>query len=167
MAAKALDVLRLIERGAVIGLFAIMVFLFFVNISVRTVLPEYSSTITWAEEAARLAMIWGIFLIAGITLEQGRHIAMTSVTVKMPETVRLAVRRLIGVAGAVFFAYFFYLSANMTMFVFRTGQVFPDLGISSGYLYLGPTVGFALIGLRYIIEIFSPADPATAAPDQL
>jgi TRAP-type C4-dicarboxylate transport system permease small subunit len=167
MAGKTLNVLRLLERGAVIGLFAIMVLLFFVNIVVRTALPEYSSMIAWAEEAARLAMIWGIFLIAGITLERGRHIAMTSIIIKMPEALRLTVRRVIGVAGTVFFAYFFYLSVNMTMFVFRSGQVFPDLGISSGYLYLGATIGFALVALRYIFEIFSPADPAQAAAEQL
>src|SRR3546814_10951259 len=77
-----------------------MLVLFFANVLVRVVAPSYASNIAWAEEAARLAMIWGLFLVAGMTLERGRHIAMTSALMLLRPPLQLAVRRLIGVVGA-------------------------------------------------------------------
>src|SRR3546814_7140652 len=80
-------------------------------------------------------MIWGLFLVAGMTLERGRHIAMTSALMLLRPPLQLAVRRLIGVVGAVFCGYFTYLASRMTLFVFSTGQVIPSLNLSSAYLY--------------------------------
>src|SRR3546814_9696007 len=107
-----------------------MLVLFFANVLVRVVAPSYASNIAWAEEAARLAMIWGLFLVAGMTLERGRHIAMTSALMLLRPPLQLAVRRLIGVVGAVFCGYFTYLASRMTLFVFSTGQVIPSLNLS-------------------------------------
>lgn len=161
-----LKLTTMIMRGSAVLLFAIMLALFFVNVAVRTVLPEYSSSISWAEEAARIAMIWAIFLISGHVLEKGRHIAMTSVVVRLPEAKRLALRRGIAVLGTVVFAYFCYISIQIMMLVFRSGQIFPDMRISVGYLYLGPAIGFALLTTRYAVEIIYPNDPAKVLLDE-
>lgn len=160
-----LRALRLVERISVVALFGVMLVLFFANVAVRVVAPSLSSNIAWAEEAARLAMIWGIFLIAGITLERGRHIAMASVLITVPLKLRLAVRRVVGVVGAAFFGYFCYLAARMTIFVFGTGQVIPSLNLSSAYLYMGAAVGLGLLTIRYVLEIIAPRDPAILPGD--
>lgn len=166
MAHRLLDALRFVERAAVLALFALMLGLFLTNIGVRSLLPQYASSISWAEEAARIAMIWGVFLIAGITLERGRHIAMSSLVVQMPRAARRLLRRMVGVAGALLFGYFCYICVSIMLFVFRSGQVLPDLRISSGYLYLGPAIGLGLLALRYAIEIFAPQDPASILRDE-
>lgn len=159
MGSSLLRALRTIERFGVVTLFGIMLVLFFANVLVRVVAPSYASNIAWAEEAARLAMIWGLFLVAGMTLERGRHIAMTSALMLLPLPLQLAVRRLIGVVGAVFCGYFTYLALRMTLFVFGTGQVIPSLNLSSAYLYMGAAIGLALLSLRYVIEVADPRAP--------
>lgn len=160
MGSSILRALRLVERFSVVAFFSVMLLLFFANVAVRVVAPSMSSSIAWAEEAARLAMIWGIFLIAGITLERGRHIAMCSVLILLPLRVRLTVRRLVAIVGAAFFGYFCFLATRMTIFVFGTGQVIPALNLSSAYLYMGAAVGLALLTIRYLLEIIAPRDPA-------
>src|SRR3546814_1475670 len=72
---------------------------------------------------------------------------------------QLAVRRLIGVVGAVFCGYFTYLASRMKLFVFSTGQVIPSLSLSSAYLYMGAAIGLALLSLRYVIEVADPRAP--------
>jgi TRAP-type C4-dicarboxylate transport system permease small subunit len=166
MAHRLLGALRFVERAAVIALFALMLGLFLTNIGVRSLLPQYASSISWAEEAARIAMIWAVFLIAGITLERGRHIAMTSLVVQMPTRHRRMLRRFVGVAGALMFGYFCYICVNIMLFVFRSGQVLPDLRISTGYLYLGPAIGLGLLALRYAAEVAAPQDPGGVLRDE-
>jgi TRAP-type C4-dicarboxylate transport system permease small subunit len=166
MIGRLLDALRLLERTAVVLLFAAMLGLFFANISVRIVIPKYASSIAWAEEAARIAMIWGVFLIAGITLERGRHIAMTTLTMQFSRPAQRLLRRVIGVVGGLLFGYFGYLCWSMMVRVFKTGQVLPDLQMPAGYLYLGPAIGFALLALRYVVEIFDPQIPDPMRGDE-
>lgn len=156
MIGRILEVIRAIERGGAVFFFAVMLILFFINIAVRTLLPHMSSSVAWAEEAARIAMIWALFLIAGLTLERGRHIAMSTLVVRFPDGVRSSVRRVTGFVGFVFFAYFSVLAARLTVFVFESGQILPSLGVSSGYIYMGAVLGLALLSLRYLLEIFRP-----------
>jgi TRAP-type C4-dicarboxylate transport system permease small subunit len=166
MAHRLLGALRLVERAAVLALFALMLGLFLTNIGVRSLMPQYASSISWAEEAARIAMIWGVFLIAGITLERGRHIAMHSLIVQLRPAARRLLRRVIGLSGAMLFGYLCWLCLTLMQMVFRSGQVLPDLRISSGYLYLGPAIGLGLLALRYAIEVFAPLDPASMNRDE-
>ena len=166
MAHRLLGALRFVERAAVLALFALMLGLFLVNIGVRTLLPQHASSISWAEEAARIAMIWGVFLIAGIPLERGRHIAMNSLVVQFRPAARRLLRRVVGLSGALLFGYLCWLCVTLMQMVFRTGQVLPDLRLSTGYLYLGPAIGLGLLALRYAIEVFAPLDPARLNRDE-
>lgn len=157
---------NIIMRGSAVALFAIMLALFFANVSVRIFFPEYAISISWAEEAARISMIWAIFLISGYALDRGRHIAMTSLITQLPRAARLALRRAIAVLGTVLFGYLCYVCITLMAMVFRTGQIFPDLRISTGYLYLGPAIGLFLLAVQYAVEIFYPNDPASAVIDE-
>ena len=161
-----LNLTNLVIRVSTVLLFAIMLALFFVNVMVRILIPEFSSSIGWAEEAARIAMIWAMFLVAGLALDRGRHIAMTSVILKLPEGSRLALRRGIALFGTVLFGYFCYICVQIMMRVFASGQVLPSMGLSSGYLYMGPAIGLGLLAMRYAVEIIHPNDPASAKIDK-
>lgn len=162
MIETCLNVVRLVERSLAVFLFTVMLALYFVNIVVRIFLPSLSASIAWVEDLSQLAMVWGIFIVAGLTLERGRHIAMSSLVATFRPAVRFAIRRTIGVVGALFFAYLAYLAVKMTSFVFKTGQVIPSLDISSAYIYMGAVSGLGLLALRYALEIWRPMDPADA-----
>ena len=143
--------LKNIERSLVVFCFILMVFLYALNVVVREVLPDYAIRLAWTEDASRLAMIWGIFLAAGLTLERGSHIAMASILLKMPLRIQAIVNVIINAIGSVFCAYLAYLAASLSVFVYKTGQVNPALDISSAYLYIAPAIGFALISIRYFL----------------
>ncbi len=162
MIERCLNCIRLVERSLAVLLFAVMLVLFFMNIAVRLVWPSLSIQIAWAEDAARLAMVWGIFMVAGLTLEKGRHIAMTSLVATFRPAIRMAIRRFVGGGGALFFGYMTWLALKMTLFVFKAGQTIPSMNISSAYIYMGAVSGLALLALRYALEIANPMDPAEA-----
>jgi len=147
--------MRYLERAAVVLMFFVMVVLFASNVITREIAPQWAIHLSWTEEASRLAMIWGVFLVAGITLERGRHIAMTTLLRTFPPLAQSLISRVIDVIGLVFFAYLAYLAGKLSLFVYRTGQVSPSLGISTMYLYLAPTIGFALVATRYLVGMFS------------
>src|SRR3546814_20397343 len=111
MGSSLLRALRTIERFGVVTLFGIMLVLFFANVLVRMVAPSYASNIALAEEAARLAMIWGLFLVAGMPLERGRHIALTSALMLLCPPFSLHVRPPIGVGGAGFVGFLNYVAS--------------------------------------------------------
>lgn len=162
MIERCLNAIRLVERSLAVLLFTIMLVLFFMNITVRIVWPSLSISIAWAEDAARMAMVWGIFIVAGLTLEKGRHIAMSSLVTTFRPVIRLTIRRLVGVVGALFFGYMTWLAVKMTTFVFKAGQMIPSMNISSAYLYMGAVAGLGLLALRYALEVANPMDPADA-----
>jgi C4-dicarboxylate transporter DctQ subunit len=45
------------------------------------------------------------------------------------------------------------LSLDLTLFVVRSGQASPTLDVSMGWLYAAMPVGFALLALRYALEL--------------
>ncbi|WP_170565506.1 TRAP transporter small permease [Ruegeria atlantica] len=142
--------MKRLERGAVVFLYALMVLFFASNVIAREIAPKLAVHLSWTEEASRLAMIWGVFLVSGITLERGRHIAMTTLLLTFPPGLQRWIERLINLIGLVFFVYLAFLAGKLTLFVYRTGQTSPSLGISNMFLYLAPAIGFTLIALRYL-----------------
>lgn len=146
--------MRIVERSLVVLMFTIMVILYGANVVVREIAPEASIYFSWNEEAARLAMIWGVCLVAGIALERGRHITMASLLNALPPGLNLWTNRLINLVGFVTCAFIAYLSAKLAYFVHARGQISPSLGISMMYLYAAPAVGFVLLGQRYLFAIF-------------
>ena len=46
----------------------------------------------------------------------------------------------------------------MTAFVYSTGQISPTLNVQIFWIYLAPTIGFLLLGLRYALSLFGVID---------
>jgi len=62
----------------------------------------------------------------------------------------------IDLAGLLFSLYIAKLALDITLFVLRSGQSSPTLDISMGWLYAAMPAGFALLGLRYALELAAP-----------
>ncbi|WP_320008010.1 TRAP transporter small permease [Maridesulfovibrio sp.] len=147
--------IRIVERILIISINLIMVGLYTFNVLVREIMPQYSSTFAWIDEATRLLMVWAVFLALGLALERGRQVAVTTLFEKMPDLPRKAVSILINLTGTVFSCYLVWLGITLVKFVMRTGQLSPTLGLPMYWLYIAPTVGFGLLGIRYLLELLN------------
>jgi TRAP-type C4-dicarboxylate transport system permease small subunit len=162
---RVLAAIRICERTLIVTIFLAMTGLYSFNVLVREIAPQYSSDIAWIDLAARMLMVWNVFLALGLALERGRHVAVTTVLDMMPGRVREAVRYLINLVGLVFSLYLAWLGVEMTQFVLRMGQVSPTLGIPMFWLYVAPSLGFLLMALRFGIELMGGTSRHAGAPE--
>ena len=155
---KALNVLRTVERFAVVAIFLAMVALYFVNVAVRELASAYASNFAWVEEAVRLLNLFMVFLALGLALEYGRHVGVHTWRDRIAARTGLPLKRLIDFVGFVFSLYLVWLGVRMALFVLSTGQRSPTLNIPIGWIYLAPAIGFGLLSLRYLLSLFGRID---------
>lgn len=164
---RALAVLRRLEAFLLGALMLAMSFAYSFNVLVRNLAPKYASTFAFIDEACLFALAWIVFLGLGLALEQGRHIAMTSMLLKLAPRIRRGVKLAIDLAGLAFSLYIAQICFEVTLLVLRSGQVSPTLNVSMSWLYGPMPVGFALLGARYALELFGAADRHAAPHDPL
>ena len=150
--------LRKVESGLLGALMLAMSVLYTLNVLVREIAPAYASRIAWIDELCLFGLAWVVFLGLGITLERGRHIGMTALLRKLAPGARRGVKLAVDLAGLGFSLYIAHLCLTVTLLVLQTGQVSPTLGVSMSWLYGPMPVGFALLGLRYALELAGAAD---------
>jgi C4-dicarboxylate transporter DctQ subunit len=135
-----------------------MSLLYTLNVLVREIAPAYASRIAWIDELCLFGLAWVVFLGLGITLERGRHIGMTALLHGLAPGLRRGVKLAIDLAGLGLSLYIAQVGFTVTMLVLKSGQVSPTLGVSMSWLYGPMPAGFALLGLRYALELFGRAD---------
>lgn len=158
-----LSMLRRLERTCLVAVFLIMVALFFVNIVVRTLAPQFASDLAWVEEAVRLLNLFLVFGGLGLALERGRHVSIDTLRDKLPRAARQILVRLIDGIGLLASLYLAYLSWKLVVFVLATGQRSPTLDIPMGWIYAAPLAGFLLLALRYLLSLSSVIDRRSQA----
>ncbi len=154
----ALAVLRTAERTSLVVIFLTMVGLYFANVVVRTSGSNLASDLAWIEEAVRLMNVYLVFLALGLALERGRHVAVDTWRSSIAAATRLPLRKIIDAVGLVFALYLVWIGYKMAGFVFGTGQRSPTLGLPMGWIYVAPTIGFALLALRYFLSLAGAID---------
>ena len=155
---RPLSMLRRLERSLLVALFLTMVGLYFTNVVVRASGSSLASDLAWIEEAVRLMNVYLVFLAMGLALEYGRHVAVDTWRARIARALKLPLSRIIDAAGLVFALYLAWLGLKMAGFVFSTGQRSPTLGLPMGWLYVAPTIGFALLALRYLLSLTGTID---------
>jgi C4-dicarboxylate transporter DctQ subunit len=148
----SLSFLRQAERIVLAVTMVAMTLMFFVNVMVRWASPRHASAFAWIEEATLFALAWLVFVGLGLALEQRRHIAMTTLLNSAPRAATV-IGKLISLTGLVFCAFFAKSSFDLALFIYRSGQISPTLGVSMIALYAPLPVGFVLLGLRYLLQL--------------
>ncbi|WP_339776299.1 TRAP transporter small permease [uncultured Thalassospira sp.] len=162
--ATLLKVLRATERMFLVTIFLLMVGLFTLGVVVREVAPQYSSDFSWIEEAVQMLNLFLVFCALGLALERKRHVGVTTFRDALSQKKRKFVFALIDLTGLLFSIYTTKLGIEMVQYVFASDQRSPTLNIQMGWIYLAPTIGFALLGLRYGLSLFGVIDRFT--PDK-
>ncbi len=156
---KLADIWGTIERYSAAIAMIVMTAIYGFNVLVRFLAPAYASDVAWIDDAARLLMVWVVFLALGIALEVGRHVSVDLVRERLSGAGKLVLFAAIDVVGLVFSAGAAVLALQLTLFVMRTGQVSPTLGTPAYLLYLAPVVGFTSLAFRYLLRLLAIRDP--------
>jgi C4-dicarboxylate transporter, DctQ subunit len=155
---SVMRIIRMSERALLAILMLAISLLFFANVAVRELSPSLASDLVWIEEATLFALAWMVFLGLGLALERRRQIAMTAILDKLRPGVASVVQFAINATGLVVSAFLTKISFDLAAFIYNSGQISPTLGVSMLGLYAPLPIGFALLTLRYLLELLRIQD---------
>ena len=132
--------------GAILALcLAAMTSIIFVNVIYRYIL---SKPFTWPEELASLLFAWLTFVGAYVGFRTRSHIAIDTVVVFLPESVRRPIRWIVDVGCLCLLAIFIWQGFSLAITTWSLE--YPAMEISRGYLYLSLPVGACLMVLAIL-----------------
>ena len=158
MARRILAGVRGVQVWFLGALMLAMSFAYGLNVAVRGLAPGLAPQFAWIDEICLFGLVWMVFLALSLGLEGGRHIGMRMLLTRLPERWQRGIKLVVNVTGAVFCLYLTRIGIDLTVFVANSGQSSPTLNISMAWLYWVMPLGFALLGIGYLVEIFTPAD---------
>ncbi|HEX6327894.1 MAG TPA: TRAP transporter small permease subunit [Jiangellaceae bacterium] len=112
----------------------------------------------WTGELARFSLVWLTFVMAGYLLGRDQHISFDIIDYVLPERALSVVKIASYVIVAVICAAFVYEGVGLMdaqSFIRSSAAEIP-----MSFVYLIPTVGFALTGVRALIGIFARKESA-------
>jgi len=119
-----------------------MTWIVFVSVVFRYVL---NSPLAWTEELASMLFAWLTFVGAYIGARFRSHIAIDTLVIFLPASLRRALARLVDVGVLLLLAVFAWQGIRLTITTWSLE--FPAMEISRGYLYASLPVGACLMGL--------------------
>ncbi len=134
---------------------AILLLVIAVILFINVVLRLFNTSILWAEELARYAIVWITFVGASVCVYKGAHIGVDvimNVLGEKPKKILSLVLALFSLAFSVLFTYYAF---KITMNVHGTGQASSTMGIPMYIVYAAMPVGGLLMSIRYIQEFIS------------
>ncbi|MBN9051125.1 MAG: TRAP transporter small permease [Rhizobiales bacterium] len=153
MLARALTILRGVERTFIAIVMVAMSLLYFINVVVRYFSPTLATELAWIDEATLFGLAWLVFVGFGLALERRRHIAMTALLDNMQPAAARLIQIAINLVGLVFCLIFTKFGFDLARFIYNSGQISPTLGSTMLWLYAPLPIGFALLALRYLLEL--------------
>lgn len=104
----------------------------------------------WSEEVARYAMIWAVFIGAGMGARVGVHVGVDALVRIFPRGLKLAAVVLGGLCCMAFCLSLTWLGYEMVEMMMELGQVSPALEMPMYWAYLAVPVGGLLTALRFL-----------------
>lgn len=154
---------RIVE-GVLALLMAVMICLVFLSVAYRYVLLE---PITWAEEVARLCLVWVSFLGVYLAQRRAQHISVEALLSKLPPAARAAVSLM---TSLVLLALMAVLTIYGTRYAVRFMEsTTPLLDIPLGAVYAAMPLAAALVIVNLVaqaIEWLRYRHNASASGDQ-
>lgn len=142
-------ILKTIEQYFIGILLLIVAIILFVNVILRL----FDSSIMWAEEFARYAIVWITFIGASVCIYKGAHIGVDIVKEGLGEKGKKALSIFTTILSLLFVIFLTYASFNITMSVHNTGQYSSTMEIPMTIVYAAMPVGGILMVLRYLEEL--------------
>ncbi|NYT59025.1 TRAP transporter small permease [Alcaligenaceae bacterium] len=136
-----------LEEMLLVFLLSLMSILIGAQVFMRYVMGD---SLTWSEELARYAFIWATYLGVAYGVKRNAHICVEAAVTRLPGLYRHYASILSHVLFIVFAVLVVKEGYALTLKIFSFGQQSSAMGLPMGYIYLAPTVGFALVILRLL-----------------
>lgn len=144
---------RISLEGVIIGTLVIAITsVIFINVVSRYF---FSSSLSWAEEVSRYAMVWVTFLGAAYCVKEKSNINIDLLSgVLNPKLININNIIIYFFSGltCAFISYYSYLT---TLKVYKSGQKTLALGIPMYWVYSAIFIGFFLMSIRYFKNMIS------------
>jgi TRAP-type C4-dicarboxylate transport system permease small subunit len=139
------------EEVLAVILFTLMVVLTFSQVLSRFV---FDVSLAWSEELSRYTFIWLVYISAAMAVKHRRHIRVEIAEKLLPRKVSKWVGFVSDLAWLAFTLYLVVAGADVASHILSMGQTSPAVQLSMGVVYLIIPIGFALMSLRIIQNIF-------------
>ena len=143
------DVINRFTEVAVFLIISVMAFDVLIEVIFRYVLlfPLF-----WTEEFARYCLVWSSLLAAGIALKRGQHIAVSFVTERLPERIRIVAN----LAGDMFVATMLavILWGGIYLVLLTRHQLSPAMRLPMSLPYMAIPIGAAVMLFHVLTSIY-------------
>lgn len=109
----------------------------------------FKSGISWSDELIRYAIIWAVFVGAGVCVRKGGNVSVDLVLTYSRGNFKRFLITLINFLGLCFSITMVVIGFKTTMSVMNSGQLSPALQIPMYLLYLSVPVGFVLTAAHF------------------
>ncbi|WP_339226856.1 TRAP transporter small permease [Oceanobacillus sp. FSL K6-2867] len=114
----------------------------------------FNYSFVWTEELSRYLFIWFVYIAASYAAFERAHIKIDSIMSIYPEGFRKIVQKIGIVVWLGFNIFVTYLALDYALNLLDQGNRSQVTGFLLGIFYLGIPIGFALMSIRLIFNIF-------------
>uniref|UniRef100_UPI003342757D TRAP transporter small permease n=1 Tax=Castellaniella defragrans TaxID=75697 RepID=UPI003342757D len=139
-----------LEEGLLVFLLSLMSLLIGAQVFMRYVMHD---SLTWSEELARYCFIWATYIGVSYGVKRKAHICVTALSERLPSRGRHYLNIFAYLVFGVFALLVMKEGYALSMKIFGFGQKSSSMGLPMGWIYMAPTVGFALVLWRLAQEI--------------
>lgn len=143
------ELLKKIEQYFIGILLLIVAVVLFISVVLRL----FYSSIMWAEEFARYAVVWITFVGASVCIYKGAHIGIDVFLQMLSNKGKKVLLVFTIIFSTIFALLFTYSSFKITMNIHETKQYSSTMGIPMSLAYAAMPIGGILMVLRFIEEL--------------
>lgn len=138
---------RNFEEKLLVILLIVTVTLTFIQVVMRYI---FHNSLAWSEELARYLFLYLIWIGAAYAVKREQHLRIEIILNRIPKEKLKTFENFIYFIWLGFSVFLFISSLNMTMDVFASGQLSPEMRIPMGYAYISIPLGTGLMCFRII-----------------
>lgn len=162
MTKKIVSVLNRIEEVALVGMFAVMVGIIFVQVIMRYI---FNNSLSWSEELGKFLFVWISWIGISIGARRGEHIKITMFVDKFGHKGQhianiISEIIVIGICGVT--TYY-----GVILVVNQAPVHYAGIKISMSWGYLAVALGCLLMMIRSVLSILKSAKALKEGPSQI
>lgn len=132
-------------------LLVIMTILMFTEIVARYI---FGSSFIWIEELTRYLFIWLTFISAAYVTATKSHIKVDVALAIFPKKVQPTIKKMGLLIWLILSIIITYVGFDYSITMLHVGGNSPTLGLAKGIVYLGIPIGYLLMSIRLITQLF-------------
>lgn len=140
-----------LEEYLLVAILAFMVTIIFIQVIMRY---AFQNSLSWSEEITRYLFVWICWLGAGYAVKHDKHITITVFRDKLPERIRIFVEYIALIMWIGFSIFMCGNSWRLAHKILLQNQLAPATQIPMAYAYAAIPVGFLVMSLRLIQQLF-------------